>query len=512
MENNHGRPAGQGNTQIFGLDINAPVFVTSGIVTLAFVIGALLFQDKATEVLGALRVSITTQFDWLFMSTCNICALFCFFLILSPLGKVRLGGPDAVPRYSRITWFSMIFTAGVAIGLLFYGVLEPLYYFQNPPLGIDPSDTKAAEAISISASTFHWGLSAWAFFATAGLGLAFFCYNRGLPLTIRSAFYPLLGERVWGWSGHLIDTLAIFATLFGLATSLGLGAKQAVAGLNYLFEIPATDLAQMMFIIATTSLATVSVLSGLDVGIKRLSQFNIALALLLLLFVLIAGPTQYIFHIFFAGLTDYFAKVIPLSSWVGREDTDFLHGWTTFYWAWWISWTPFVGMFIARISRGRTVREFVVCVILLPALCSLLWMSVFGGTAIHQLLFDGYTGVSQIITERKPELALFKMLEVLPMAQLVSFASVALLIIFFITSSDSGSLVIDVTSAGGKLEPPVAQRVFWCSLEGAVAIALLLGGGLKSLQAASIIAGLPFSILLILMTVSIWKGIRSEPR
>ena len=512
MEDSHGRPAGQGNTQIFGLDINAPVFAASGIITLAFIVGALVFQDRATEVLGTLRVWITTQFDWLFMSACNICALFCFFLILSPFGKIRLGGPDAVPKYSRITWFSMIFTAGVAIGLLFYGVLEPVYYFQNPPLGIDPSDTKALQAISISAATFHWGLSAWAFYATAGLGLAFFCYNRGLPLTIRSAFYPLLGERVWGWSGHLIDTLAIFATLFGLATSLGLGAKQSIAGLNYLFGIPVTDLTQVVFIILTTFFATLSVLSGLDVGIKRLSQFNIGLALLLLLFVLIVGPTQYIFHSLFAGLTDYFAKVIPLSNWVGREDTDFLHGWTTFYWAWWISWTPFVGMFIARISRGRTIREFLICVLVLPALCSLLWMSVFGGTAIHQLLFEGYTGVSQVVTEWKPELALFKMLEQLPMTQLASLASVVLLVIFFITSSDSASLVIDITSAGGKLEPPVVQRVFWCSLEGAVAIALLLGGGLKSLQAASLIAGLPFSILLILMTVSIWKGIRSEAR
>ena len=486
--------------------------MTSGIVTLAFVVGALIFQEKATEVLGALRIWITTQFDWLFMSACNICALFCFFLILSPLGKVRLGGSDAVPRYSRITWFSMIFTAGVAIGLLFYGVLEPVYYFQNPPLGIDPSDTKAAQAISISAATFHWGLSAWAFYATAGLGLAFFCYNRGLPLTIRSAFHPLLGERVWGWSGHLIDTLAIFATLFGLATSLGLGAKQAVAGLNYLFGIPATDMTYIVFIVLTTSFATLSVLSGLNVGIRRLSQITITIALLLLLFVFIAGPTQYILSSFFAGLADYIVKIVPLSNWVGREDTDFLHGWTTFYWAWWISWTPFVGMFIARISRGRTVREFLVCVLVLPTIFCLLWMSVFGGTAIHQFLFDGYTGVTTIVTQWKPELALFKMLEQLPMTQVLSFASVVLLVIFFITSSDSASLVIDITSAGGKLDAPASQRVFWCSLEGGVAIALLLGGGLKSLQAASITAGLPFSILLILMTVSIWKGLRDETR
>lgn len=486
--------------------------MASGISILLFTIGALVFREAATEVLGTLRVWITTQFDWLFMSACNICFLFCLLLIVSPLGNVRLGGANALPQYSRFTWLSMIFTAGVAIGLLFYGVLEPVYYLQNPPLGIDPSDIKAAQTVGISAATFHWGLSPWAFYGTVGLGLAFFSYNRGLPLTIRSVFYPLLGKRVWGWSGHLIDTLAIFATVFGLATSLGLGAKQSVAGLNYLFGIPATDMTYIVFIVMTTFFATLSVLSGLNVGIRRLSQITIAIALLLLLFVFIAGPTQYILSSLFAGLADYIVKIVPLSNWVGREDTDFLHGWTTFYWAWWISWTPFVGMFIARISRGRTVREFLVCVLVLPTIFCLLWMSVFGGTAIHQFLFDGYTGVTTIITQWKPELALFKMLEQLPMTQILSFASVVLLVIFFITSSDSASLVIDITSAGGKLDAPASQRVFWCSLEGGVAIALLLGGGLKSLQAASLIAGLPFSVLLILMTVSIWKGIRSEAR
>ena len=512
MNNTHGHPAGQGNLQIFGLDINVPVFVASGISILIFTIGALIFREVATEVLGTLRVSITTQFDWLFMSAANICFLFCVLLIVSPLGNVRLGGAHAVPEYSKFTWLSMIFTAGVAIGLLFYGVLEPVYYLLNPPLGIDPSDTKATQAVAISAATFHWGLSPWAFYGTVGLGLAFFSYNRGLPLTVRSAFYPLLGERVWGWSGHIIDVLAIFATLFGLATSLGLGAKQAVAGFDYLFGIPTTDMTYIVFIALTTFLATISVLSGLNVGIRRLSQVTVALALLVLVFVFFSGPTQYILTSFFAGLGDYFVKAVPLSNWVGREDTGFLHGWTTFYWAWWISWTPFVGMFIARISRGRTVREFLVWVLVLPTLFCLLWMSVFGGTAIHQLLFDGYTGVTEIITQWRPELALFKMLEQLPMTQIISFVSVVLLVIFFITSSDSASLVIDITSAGGKLDAPASQRVFWCTLEGGVAIALLLGGGLKSLQAASLIAGLPFSILLILMTVSIWKGLKSETR
>ncbi len=513
MSGGQGRPVvGRDNLKIFGLDVNVPVFVVSGVTILAFITGVLLFQEKAAVTLPLTRKWITVEFDWLFMIVANLCFLFCLFLILSPAGGVRIGGRDARPDYSTVTWFAMIFSSGVAVGLLFYGVLEPMYYFHNPPLGIDPSDAKAAEAASIAAATFHWGFSAWAFYAVAGLGLAFFCFNRGLPLTIRSVFHPVLGDGVWGWSGHVIDVLAIFATLFGLATSLGLGAEQAVAGLNYLFGVPANNFTYIVFIVAVTCLATVSVLAGLDVGIKRLSQFNIALAVLLFLFVLAIGPTGYIFEILYAGAADYVAKLAHLSNWIGREDTDFLHGWTTFYWAWWVSWTPFVGMFIARISRGRTVREFLACVLVLPTLCCLLWMSVFGGTALHQFLFDGYTGVTEIITAWKPELALYKMLEQLPLAGFLSFVSVVLLVIFFITSSDSASLVVDTISAGGKLEAPAAQRVFWCTLEGMVAIALLLGGGLASLQAASLIAGLPFSVLLIVMVISIWKGLGREPR
>ena len=510
MNDVHGRTAGQDNVEIFGMDINSPVFVSSGITAIAFIIGALVFQENAAEVLGALRVGITTNFDWVFMITCNVVFLFCLFLIFSPLGRVRFGGPDAVPEYSRATWFAMLFSSGVAIGLLFYGVLEPVYYMQNPPLGIDPSDIKAAHAIGISATTFHWGFSAWALYAAMGLGLAFFSYSWKLPLTIRSVFYPILGDRVWGWSGHLIDTLAVFATLFGLATSLGLGAEQATAGLNYLFGIPATNLTKVVLIVVITGIAVISVLTGLNVGIKRLSQFNMILAGLLLLFVLVAGPTLYIFHSFFIGFADYLARIAPLSNWIGREDTDFLHGWTTFYWAWWISWTPFVGIFIARISKGRTVREFLIWVLVLPTLCSLLWMSVFGGTAIHQFLVDGYTGVTETVAAWQPELVLFKMLEQLPLTGPLSFVSIILVMVFFVTSSDSGSLVADTISAGGKLDTPVVQRVFWCSLEGAVAIALLLGGGLQSLQAASIITGLPFAIVLLGMTVSVWMGLRRE--
>jgi BCCT family betaine/carnitine transporter len=317
---------------------------------------------------------------------------------------------------------------------------------------------------------------------------------------------------VWGWFGHVIDTLAVFATLFGLATSLGFGAEQATAGLNYLFDIPATDATKVILIVLITAVALGSVLMGLDKGVKRLSELNMILAALLLLFVILVGPTFQVFKGFFTGAGNYLADVIPLSNWIGREDTDFMHGWTTFYWAWWISWSPFVGMFIARVSKGRTVREFIICVLLIPTAVSVLWMNAFGGTAVFQFINEGYQGVAQTITDWTPELSLFKMLEPLPLTGITSLIGIILVIVFFVTSSDSGSLVIDTITAGGKMDAPVVQRIFWCSFEGLVAIALLLGGGLASLQAAAIATGFPFAIVLVVMCYSVWVGMRKEPR
>ena len=430
------------------------------------------------------------------------------FDCLSPLGKIRLGGRDAVPEYSNLTWFAMLFASGIGIGLLFFGVLEPVQHFMSPPLG---GEAKTDAAMGIAATTFHWGIHGWAVYGVVGLALAFFAYNRGLPLTIRSAFYPVLGERIWGWPGHVIDTLAVFASLFGLATSLGLGAQQVTAGLNYLFEVPATNTTMVVLIVAITAVALISVLTGLNVGIKRLSQFNVILAFLLLLFILLVGPKIAIFKGIFTGLSAYISKMRPLSNWVGREDTAFLHGWTTFYWAWWVAWAPFVGTFIARISKGRTVREFIIGVLLLPTLLCLIWFSAFGGTALDQIA-DGYTGVSETVEAYKPELSLFKMLDELPMTTLISTIAMLLTIIFFVTSSDSGSLVIDTITAGGKLDAPVSHRVFWCTAEGAVAIVLLLGGGLSSLQAASLVAGFPFAAVLFGMAACVWIGLYRESR
>ena len=496
----------QNNTKIFGL---TPVFFVSSITIVVFVIVSLVFREGATTLFGATRKWLTTNFDWWFMDIVNLLVLFCLFLIVSPLGKVRLGGRDAVPEYSNLTWFAMLFAAGIGIGLLFFGVLEPVQHFMSPPLG---GEAKSDAALGIAATTFHWGIHGWAVYGVVGLALAFFAYNRGLPLTIRSAFYPILGDRVWGWPGHVIDTLAVFASLFGLATSLGLGAQQVTAGLNYLFEVPSTNTTMVVLIVVITAAALISVLTGLNVGIKRLSQFNVILAFLLLLFIIVVGPKIAILKGIFSGLGAYISKVRPLSNWVGREDTAFLHGWTTFYWAWWIAWAPFVGTFIARISKGRTVREFIVGVLLLPTLLCLIWFSAFGGTALDQFASDGYTGVTETVEAYKPELSLFKMLDRLPMTMVVSSIAMLLTVIFFVTSSDSGSLVIDTITAGGKFDAPVSHRVFWCSAEGAVAIVLLLGGGLSSLQAASLVTGFPFAIVLLGMAACVWIGLRNEAR
>ena len=520
--------------KLFGLEIYlTPVFVISSIAIVAFIIGSLIFQEGATKLFGGLRVWLTTNLDWLFMISTNLVFLFCLFVAFSPLGKVRLGGADAKAEYSYLTWLAMLFAAGVGIGLLFFGVSEPITYFQGgsySPLGIetvydpetaynagnvpDAGDPKVQTAASLGIATtvFHWGLQGWAIYGVVGLALAFFAYNRGLPLLIRSAFYPIFGARIWGWPGHIIDTFAIFAGIFGLATSLGLGVQQVTSGLNHLFGIPANNLTMVLLIVGITAIALISVMTGINVGIKRLSQFNIILAFVLLAAVILLGPTLYIFRSIFTGLGTYVMKIVPLSNWIGREDTGFFHDWTTFYWAWWIAWAPFIGTFIARISKGRTVREFVIFVLLLPTLLCLIWFGAFGGTAIHQFLTAGYTGVTEKVETYNYELALFEMFEGLPWTLLLSCVAMTLTIIFFVTSSDSGSLIIDIIAAGGKIDAPVPQRVFWCTAEGLVAIALLLGGGLKSLQAASLATGFPFAIVILGMGVCVWIGLRNEVR
>ncbi|MEZ5652139.1 MAG: BCCT family transporter [Burkholderiaceae bacterium] len=511
---------GQDNIRVMGLDIHNPVFIVSALVIVLFVLITSIFQEGASEFFGWLRPTVTATFDWLLIIAGNVFVLFCLFLIVSPYGKIRLGGSDAQPDFSYAAWFAMLFAAGMGIGLMFFGVSEPISHYSaavaadagSPeswaPLGGAAGDTEAARRLGMAATIFHWGLHPWAIYAVVALALAFFTYNRGLPLTIRSAFYPLLGQRVWGWWGHVIDTLAVFATLFGLATSLGFGAEQALAGLNHVFGIEITDANKIMLIVGITSIALLSVVAGLEAGVKLLSEINMVLALVLLLFVILVGPTAAIVTGFGANLAAYVSDLPALSNFIGRSDTNFYDGWTAFYWAWWISWSPFVGMFIARVSRGRTVREFMICVLLIPSLVCVLWMTAFGGTAIGQIINDGY----QAVAEAELPLKLYLMLEQLPLASLTSLIAVVLVVVFFVTSSDSGSLVIDTITAGGKVDAPVAQRVFWAIFEGLVAIVLLVAGGLASLQAAAVTTGLPFAVVLLVMCVSVMKGLRHEHR
>jgi BCCT family betaine/carnitine transporter len=504
----------------FGLDIHNPVFLVSGLVIVAFVVLTLAFQNDVGPLFNDMRVWLTSSLDWFFIGAANIFVLLCLFLIVSPLGKVRLGGKDATPDYSYSGWFAMLFAAGMGIGLMFFGVSEPISHFSSSlaegagspdswaPLAGAAGDAEAARRLGMAATIFHWALHPWAIYAIVALSLALFSYNKGLPLTMRSVLYPVFGEKVWGWPGHIIDTLAVFATLFGLATSLGFGAEQANADLNHLFGLPVSDGSKVFLISAITAVALISVVAGMDAGVKRLSEINMVLAFLLLIFVILVGPTLAISTGFFHNLVAYVEFLPALSNPVGRSDANFSQGWTAFYWAWWISWSPFVGMFIARVSRGRTVREFIICVLLIPSVVCVLWMTAFGGTAISQIVDDGYQAVAQADLELK----LFLMLEQLPLAAITSFIGIVLVVVFFVTSSDSGSLVIDTITAGGKVDAPLPQRVFWCVFEGLVAIALLLGGGLGALQAMAVSTGLPFTIVLLLGCYAIVKGLASEPR
>jgi len=504
--------AGQDNIQVLGMDIHNPVFTTSAVAILAFITLTLIFPADAKAILEGARTWSIETFDWLFMIAGNVFVLFCLLMIVLPVGKIRLGGADAKPDYSRISWFSMLFAAGMGIGLMFWSVAEPVAYYTDwwgTPLNAE-ANTPAGEAAAMGATMFHWGLHPWAIYGVVALALGFFTYNKGLPLTIRSAFYPLLGERVWGPIGHVIDIIAVLATIFGLATSLGLGASQAAGGLNFLFGVDNTIATQIAVIVVVTAIAIFSVARGLDGGVKVLSNINMAIAAVLLLFVILAGSISGFFSNLLLTVTSYTTDILPLSNWIGREDEKFYTGWTVFYWAWWVSWSPFVGMFIARVSKGRTVREFMTAVLLIPTVVSAVWMAAFGAQALDQVqsgtgaLANGLGDVS---------LAMFQMLENLPMAEITSAFAIVLVLVFFITSSDSGSLVIDSITAGGKVDAPAPQRVFWAVLEGLIAGVLLYGGGteaLKALQAGAITAGLPFTIILLLMCVSIYKGLKTE--
>ncbi len=504
---------GQDNIQKWGFDVHNSVFGISASLILLFLLTILIVDaDTAKSALDGVKWQIIGAFDWLFIWSGNIFVLFCLALVVSPFGKIRLGGDDAVADHSFISWLSMLFAAGMGIGLMFWSVAEPVAYFTGwyeTPLGVEANSAEAAK-LALGATMFHWGLHPWAIYAVVALSLAFFCYNKGLPLSIRSIFYPILGDRAWGWAGHIVDILAVIATLFGLATSLGLGAQQAASGIHHVFGVDAGIGLQVTVIAVVTLLATISVIRGIDGGVKVISNINMIVAFLLLILVALIGYAV-TFGSIPTTLMSYIENIIPLSNPHGRSDEAWFQGWTVFYWAWWISWSPFVGMFIARVSKGRTIREFLIAVLIVPTFVTLIWMSVFGGLAIEQVVDKvgelGSHGLTDV------SLAMFQMFDSLPFGVGLSIIAVVLVLVFFITSSDSGSLVIDSITAGGKLDSPVAQRVFWAMMEGLIAIALLWIGGteaVQALQAGAISTALPFTIVLLLMCVSLVMGLRTE--
>ena len=500
------------SVKFLGLDVHMPVFLFTAGLTILFSSLVLIFPQASTELLSDTRNFVLNWFDTLFTISMSSFILVIFFLIISPFGKIRLGGDNTSPEFGFISWTCMLFAAGVGIGMTFYGAAEPLSYYTGvfgTPLGVTPG-TEEAYRLAFSATIFHWGISGWSVYAIIGLSLAFFSYNWKLPLTIRSIFYPLLGEKIWGWQGDLIDIIAVLATLFGLATSLGLGAQQASAGLLYIFELPNNILSQSLIIIFITSVAIFSVYRGLDKGVRVLSNINIGLALLLLAFVVLAGPTLKILLSYGDNLVNYFQDIARLSNWNRPNDEAWYHDWTIFYWAWWISWSPFVGMFIARISKGRTIREFLSVVMFIPLMFNLIWFTSFGETAIDQHQ-RGLGNLSEPVGEIS--LILFYMLDNLLFPIFTSLFALFMLVLFFVTSSDSGSLVIDTITSGGKSDPPRIQRVIWAVIQGLLAIVLLVGGGsyaLSAIQSGAISMAAPFIFILIAATVSLLRGIYIE--
>jgi len=495
---------GNGKEESFWrLDVHPIVFPIAAVIILTTVTLTLVFHKDMGEIFSTLQENIATLGGWFFVTAMNVILIFVIYLLVSRFGDIRLGGHDARPEFSNLGWISMLFSAGMGIGLLFYGVAEPMFHFMASPLAEPGSAEAAREAMDIT--FLHWGLHPWAIYCLVGLSLAFFAFNKGLPLSIRSVFYPLFGEKIHGPLGNAVDILATVATLFGVATSLGLGVQQVNAGLDHLLDIGQTTTIQVLLIAGITAIATWSVVRGLDAGIKFLSELNLFIAAGLLVFVLILGPTLFVLNAFIENIGYYLQNLPRLATWNETyENSSWQNGWTVFYWGWWIAWSPFVGMFIARVSYGRTVKEFILSVLLLPTAVTFFWITTFGNTAISIEMF-GSGDIAKAVQENVP-VSLFVLLEKFPLGIVTSVLAILSIIMFFVTSSDSGSMVIDIITAGGDPDPPVPQRLFWAILEGVVASVLLLGGGLVALQTAAIATGLPFAVVLLIMCYSLRRG------
>ncbi|SHG99575.1 BCCT family transporter [Halobaculum gomorrense] len=523
------REPGDTNYQGYGFDVHPVVFPVALVLIAAFIALTILGPEFGLDVAAGytwLFNFIGNTFGWFYLLVVNIFIVVLLYFAFSKYGNIRIGGVEAEKEFSDFSWMAMLFSAGMGIGLMFFSVLEPVFYFTSPPgyWGVE-AGTGAAATAAMAQTFFHWGFHPWAIYGLVGLGLAFFSFNRGLPLTFRSIFWPLLGERIYGWAGHIIDLVTVFATLFGLATSLGLGVAQVNSGIQYvsveilgvLGSFPNNTLVQVVLIAGITGIATLSVAAGLDGGVKRLSTLNLYLMFVLLAFLLLVGPTIFVLGAWIEGLGAYFGNVVELGFFRGAMAAGggTVTAWTVFYWGWWIAWSPFVGMFIARISKGRTVREFVIGVLFLPSLFSTIWLATFGGSALaDSVTSEGAGAVVGAYNEMGyaafETLGMFVMLEQYPLGAISASLATLLVITFFVTSSDSGSLVVDHLTSGGKHDVPKTQRVFWAVTEGAVAALLLIGGGLTALQTAAITTGLPFAVILTLMCYTVYLGLDNE--
>lgn len=492
---------------VMGLDVNGPVFFTSSAFIIISVALTLIYREQAEGYFDSIQNFVANNVGWFFVLCVNIFLIFVIYLAFSKFGSLRIGGRDAKPEFKTLSWFAMLFSAGMGIGLLFWSIAEPVTHFLDPPLTEGGTPAAAQEAMSFT--FLHWGFHAWAIYALVGLSLAYFTYSHGLPLTIRSVFYPLWGDKIYGIRGDIIDIFAVLATLFGLATSLGLGVQQIAAGLEHVFGISSGLTTQVSLIAGITLIATISVILGVDKGVKFLSEWNMRIAVLLLLLVVILGPIVFIFQSFIQNTGHYLYSFLEISTWTeSYTGNNWQNGWTVFYWGWWIAWSPFVGMFIARISKGRTIREFILGVLIVPSLITFFWISAFGSTSIQQALVGNESIVNAV--DDNVATALFVFLEDYPFSVVLNVIGVILIAGFFVTSSDSGSLVVDSLTSGGKIDAPVGQRVFWAVTEGAIAAVLLIGGGLQALQTASIVTGLPFAFILLFMCYSLYNGLQDE--
>ena len=489
--------------------LNKPVFFISAGLIIAVCLYGALFSEHASLVFSDLQSWLLTNLGWLYMGSVAGFFMLVIYLAFSRFAHLKLGADDSEPEYSYGSWFAMLFSAGMGIGLMFFGVSEPMTHFLEPPVGEGGTIDAARNAMQVT--FFHWGLHAWAIYIIIGLALAYFSFRHDLPLTLRSALYPVIGDKIYGKWGNAVDIFAILGTMFGVATSLGLGVMQVNAGLNYLFGLPVSTLVQVALITAITCAATVSVVAGLDAGIRRLSELNLVLAFLLMVFVLVAGPTVMLLSSLIQNVGMYLSGLVDMTFRIyAYEPNDWIGNWTLFYWAWWISWSPFVGMFIARISRGRTIREFILGVLLVPSGFTFLWLTIFGNSGLWLEMHEAGAGLATAVQTNMPT-AIFVLLDQLPLTGITSALATMLIVTFFVTSSDSGSLVIDIISSGGAENPPVWQRIFWAVSEGAVAATLLVAGGLAALQTAAISSALPLIIVMFLVCYGLMKALHAEP-